>query len=158
MNKRKKENPRQSLQNKLLYLVYCAPKSRIRDEPGIRAKMCKSLGFTSDGHFYYHLQYLTDAGLIEQNRGYIRATIEGQREFMSSDIPSTFGLVSIGLGIFFLLWYPLNKLGYLNADGIIGAGVAIIFMGFMLRLQGKKDEPKLPKEARDFLKELKKKR
>lgn len=120
--------------------------------------MCQSLGFSSDGLFYYHLDHLTETGLIEQKNGYIAVTDEGKLEFRSTDTLSTFGLATVGIGISFFFWYVLFKLGYLNAEGVLGAGSVIVFIGFILYIQGKRVEPRLPPEARDFLKDLKKKR
>ena len=158
MTKKKINDELRSPRNKLLYFLYCAPKSRIKDEAGARAKMCQSLGFSSDGLFYYHLDHLTETGLIEQKNGYIAVTDEGKLEFRSTDTLSTFGLATVGIGISFFFWYVLFKLGYLNAEGVLGAGSVIVFIGFILYIQGKRVEPRLPPEARDFLKDLKKKR
>ena len=156
MNKRKLRNEIQSPRNKLLYLIYCAPKSSIKDEPGIKAKICKVLGFSSDGLFYYHLDYLTKSGLVEQHRGYIRATKEGKQEFELIEGPAVLAIATIFMGIMFFIWYIMFKLGYQTAEGILGAGFVTIFVGVLFYINAKRNEPKLPSEAHSFLKGLKK--
>lgn len=156
MNERKLTNEIQSPRNRLLYLIYCAPKSSIKDEPGIKAKIRKALGFSSDGLFYYHLDYLTKSGLVEQNGGYIRVTKEGKREFEIIETPANMAMATIFMGLTFFIYYIIIKLGYSTLEPVLSAGLVTIFIGILFYLNAKRNEPKLPEEARSFLKGLKK--
>lgn len=156
MNKRKLKNEIQSPRNKLLYLIYSAPKSRIRDEPGVRAKICRALDFSSDGLFYYHLKYLTESGLIEQQGGYIRITEEGEQEFEAAESLFAFGIIAIAMGITFFSLLILVKMGYLSISSIVGIGFVIVIVGVISYWKAKESRPKLPREARIFLEEIKK--
>jgi len=146
----------QSPRTKLLYFVHCAPKKRIKDNLGLKSKMSKALGYSSDGHFYYDLNYLLDSGMLVEKNGYIILTNEGKGEFEFYSTLFKNSIATFGAGIILLFYYLLLKFNLLTIDGIPMIGWILISVSALFLGIAKRNEPKLPIEARELLKETRK--
>ncbi len=169
----------QTLRTKLLYFIYCAPESRVKDEPGIKSKICKgfksgiifcsstipftmrfvevpikALGYKSDGHFHYDWNYLLESHMLQRDQGYFTVTDEGKKEFElhSSASKSTFIMIAVGLALIFVA--VGLKLRIFPAEGVAILGVVLIYFGVLFSMISKRNEPKLPIGARVLLRKL----
>ena len=105
----------QSPRTKLLYLIYSAPNSRIKAEPGIKSNLSAALGYKSDGHFHYDWNYLVTAGMVEEKQGYYQVTEEGKKEFAlhATAARSNTSMILIGVAtIFFTLHLRMENFAH----------------------------------------------
>lgn len=148
----------QSPRTRLLYLIYSAPNSRIKAAPGTKSGISAALGYKSDGHFHYDWNYLIGANMIEEKTGYYQVTDTGKKEFalystqaMSNWIMTIMGsaIVSFAITLYF-------KVLPVEAVALLGAlfGGALILVGGLFLLLGKKSKPNLSAEAKALLKEI----
>jgi hypothetical protein len=126
------------------------------DKPGVRARLSRDLEFSSDGHFYYHLNYLKDSGLIEIKDNCISITKEGKDQFEMNMGLKTFGGASLALGITLIMSYFFMKFGYFSLEGILYFALLAIGYGLVAFHRAKKNEPRLPESAKVFLSEIEK--
>ncbi len=144
----------QSPRTKLLYLIYSAPNSRIRAEPGVKSSICSALGYKSDGHFHYDWNYLVTAGMIEEKQGYFLVTDVGKREFALHSTASRSNLIMIIIGVAMVFFTFSLELGIVPVISVTFFGIALIFIGTIFLIIGRRSRPALPLEARVLLKEL----
>ncbi len=144
----------QSPRTKLLYLIYSAPNSRIKAEPGIKSNICSALGYKSDGHFHYDWNYLTGAGMVEEKNGYYTVTDAGKKEFALQSTASRSNLTMIFMGIAIIAFTVSIQFGLIPLLSVVLFGVALILIGLVFLLIGQKSRPELPPEAKDLLKDL----
>ena len=144
----------QSPRTKLLYFIYTASNSRIKAEPGVKSKLCSVLGYKSDGHFHYDWNYLISAGMIEEKHGYYLVTEEGKKEFAMHSTASRSNLTMIIMGIAIIFFTFSLQFGIVPVISVIFFGIALIIIGLVFLIIGRRSRPKLPLEARNLLKEL----
>jgi hypothetical protein len=144
----------QSPRTKLLYFIYSAPSSRIKAEPGVKSSMSSALGYKSDGHFHYDWNYLVTAGMIEEKQGHILVTDTGKNEFALHSTASMSNTIMIIMGVAMLLFTVGLSLEILPKESVAFFGIALIFIGFSFLLVSRRNQPKLPPEAKALLKEL----
>ena len=144
----------QSPRTKLLYLIYSASSSRVKDEPGVKSSMSSALGYKSDGHFHYDWNYLVRAGMIEEKQGYFLVTDTGKNEFALHSTASMSNTIMIVMGVAMILFTFGLSLGILPKESVAFFGIALISIGFSFLLVSRKNKPKLPPEAKALLKEL----
>jgi hypothetical protein len=144
----------QSPRTKLLYFIYSNPNSKIKAEPGVKSNICSALGYKSDGHFHYDWNYLTDAGMIEEQRGYFVVTESGKREFALHSTAARSNLTMILMGVVIIVFTFSIQFGLIPVLSVIFFGAALIAIGLVFLVVGRRSRPKLPSEARELIKEL----
>jgi len=144
----------QSPRTKLLYFIYSAPNSRIRAEPGVKSNICSALGYKSDGHFHYDWNYLINADMIEEKQGYYLVTDEGKKEFALHSTASRSNSIMIIIGVAAILFTFGLELKIVPIVTVAVFGAALIIVGFVFLIIGRRNRPELPLEARVLLKEL----
>ncbi len=146
----------QSPRTRLLYLLYSAPNSRIKSEPGIKSNLCAALGYKSDGHFHYDWNYLVSAGMIEEKQGYFQVTDQGKKEFALHSTASRSNEIMVLMGVAMIVFTFTLKFGILPDESVIFFGAVLIALGSIFWLVSRKNKPKLTPEAKELLKELNK--
>jgi len=144
----------QSPRTKLLYFIYSAPNSRIRAEPGVKSNICSALGYKSDGHFHYDWNYLINADMIEEKQGYYLVTDQGKKEFALHSTAARSNSIMIIIGIAAILFTFALELRIVPIITVAVFGAALIVIGFVFLIIGRRNRPELPFEARVLLKEL----
>ena len=144
----------QSPRTKLLYLIYSASSSRVKDEPGVKSSMSSALGYKSDGHFHYDWNYLVGAGMIEEKQGYFLVTDTGKNEFALHSTASMSNTIMIIMGVAMILFTIGLSFEILPKESAAFFGMALITIGSLFMLVNRKNKPKLPSEAKALLKEL----
>jgi hypothetical protein len=144
----------QSPRTKLLYFIYSASNNRIKAEPGVKSNLCSALGYKSDGHFHYDWNYLISASMIEEKHGYYLVTEEGKKEFAMHSTASRSNLSMIIMGIAIIFFTFSVQFGIVPVISVIFFGIALIVIGLVFLIIGRRSRPKLPIEARILLKEL----
>jgi hypothetical protein len=144
----------QSPRTKLLYFIYSAPNSRIKAEPGVKSNICSALGYKSDGHFHYDWNYLINADMIEEKQGYYLVTDEGKKEFALHSTASRSNSIMIIIGIAAVLFTFALELRIVPIIAVAVFGIALIIIGSIFLVIGRRNRPELPLEARVLLKEL----
>ena len=144
----------QAPRTKLLYFIYSAPSSRIKAEPGVKSSISSALGYKSDGHFHYDWNYLINAGMIEEKQGYILVTDTGKREFALQSTAAMSNSIMIVMGIAMVFFTFGLSLGILPEESVAFFGVALIFVGSLFYVIGRRNRPELTLEAKALLKEL----
>jgi hypothetical protein len=144
----------QSPRTKLLYFIYSAPNSRIKAEPGVKSNICSALGYKSDGHFHYDWNYLINADMIEEKQGYYLVTDEGKKEFALHSTASRSNSIMIIIGIAAVLFTFGLELRIVPIITVAVFGAALIAIGSVFLIIGRRNRPELPLEAKVLLKEL----
>ncbi len=143
----------QSPRTRLLYLIYSAPNSRVKAAPGVKSGVSAAVGYKSDGHFHYDWNYLIDAGMIEEKQGYYQVTDTGKKEFALYSTAAMSNWIMVIMGIAMVVFTFGLSFGFLPALSAAFFGAALILVGGMFLIVGKKSKPKLSGEAKAFLKE-----
>ncbi len=146
----------QAPRTKLLYLIYCAPHSRIKAVPGVKSQVCAALGYKSDGHFHHDWNYLKSSGMLEEKDGYFTVTESGKKEFALQSTASRSNQIIVAIGIVLVAFTFLLELKLVPVAGAAVFGVALIFLGALLSIFSRRNKPELPISARVLLKELRK--
>jgi hypothetical protein len=146
----------QSPRTKLLYFIYSAQGSKIKAEPGVKSNISNALGYKSDGHFHYDWNYLINAGMIEEKQGHFTVTDTGKKEFALYATASMNNWIMVIMGAAILGFTVGINFGFLPKESIAFFGAALILIGAMFLLIGKRTKPKLTAEAAELLKELNK--
>ena len=144
----------QSPRTKLLYFIYSAPNSRIKAEPGVKSSISSALGYKSDGHFHYDWNYLLTAGMIEEKQGYYVVTEEGKKEFALHSTASRSNSIMILIGIAIIAFTLGLELKLVPILSVTFFGIALIIIGSLFLIIGRRNKPKLTPEAKVLLKEL----
>jgi len=144
----------QSPRTKLLYFIYSAPGSRVKAEPGAKSSISNALGYKSDGHFHYDWNYLTGAGMIEEQHGYYIVTEAGKREFALHSTASRSNLTMILMGVAMIVFTFSIQFGLVPVLSVVFFGAALIAIGLVFLVVGQRSRPKLPAEAKELIKEF----
>lgn len=139
---------------KLLYFLYLAPHSRVRDDPGIKSKICKALGYRSDGHFYYDWESLLQSNMLKKEGDYFVVTDKGKEEFAfcSPTLRHNFLIIMVGTILIIIYGLIIKEILPLLAIGIFG--MILILLGLLLLMFDKRNEPELPFRAKVLLKNM----
>ena len=144
----------QSPRTRLLYFIYSAPSSRIKAEPGVKSSISSALGYKSDGHFHYDWNYLMNAGMIEEKQGYFLVTDTGKREFALQSTAAMSNSIMVVMGIALVFFTFGVSFGVLPEGAVAFFGAALIVVGSLFLLLGRRNRPELTLEAKILLKEL----
>ncbi len=144
----------QSPRTRLLYLIYSAPNSRIKSAPGAKSSISSALGYKSDGHFHYDWNYLLGANMIEEKNGYYQVTDTGKKEFALHSTAAMSNWIMVVMGIAIVSFTVGLNYELLPVWSVSFFGAALILVGGMFLLVGKKAKPDLSVEAKELLKEL----
>jgi hypothetical protein len=144
----------QSPRTKLLYFIYSAPSSRIKAEPGVKSSIGSALGYKSDGHFHYDWNYLINAGMIEEKQGYFLVTDTGKKEFALYSTAAMSNSIMVVMGIAMVFFTIGLSLGFLPKESVAFFGVALISIGSLFLVVGRRNKPEMTTEAKALLKEL----
>ena len=144
----------QSPRTRLLYLIYSAPNSRIKAAPGTKSSLSTALGYKSDGHFHYDWNYLTNAGMMQEKEGYYVVTDTGKKEFALYSTASMSNWIMVVMGVAIVFFTIGLNLGFLPNESAAFFGAALILVGSLFLLIGKRSKPKLPPQAKALLKEV----
>jgi hypothetical protein len=144
----------QSPRTKLLYFIYSAPSSGIRDVPGVKSSISSALGYKSDGHFHYDWNYLMSAGMIEEKQGHFLVTDTGKREFALQSTAAMSNSIMVVMGIAMVFFTIGLSLGILPKESVAFFGVALISIGSLFLIISRRNRPELPPKAKALLKEL----
>jgi hypothetical protein len=139
---------------KLLYFLYLAPGSRVRDDPGIKSKICKALGYKSDGHFYHDWECLLQTNMLKKEGDYFVVTDEGKEEFAFSSPTLRHNFLIIGVGMILIIIYKLIIEEILPILAIEVFGMILTLLGILLIMFAKRNEPELPFRAKVLLKKI----
>lgn len=145
----------QSPRTRLLYLIYSAPNSRVKAAPGTKSSISTALGYKSDGHFHYDWNYLKNAGMIEEKQGYYVVTDTGKKEFALYSTAAMSNWIMVIMGIAITSFTVGLHFNLLPPESIAFFGAALILVGALFLLLGKRTKPKLSSAAKALLKELK---
>lgn len=69
---------------KLLYYFY--KHKKVKDEVGLKSKIKKIIGYSSDGHMYSDLERLEKDGMISKEGDYWKVTNKGKFEFFHLEL------------------------------------------------------------------------
>ena len=116
--------------------------------------MSSALGYKSDGHFHYDWNYLVSAGMIEEKQNHFSVTDTGKNEFALQSTASMSNIIMIVMGAAMILFTMGLSLEILPTESVAFFGVALIIIGFSFLLVSRRNQPKLPPEAKALLKEL----
>ena len=144
----------QSPRTRLLYFIYSAPNSRIKAVPGTKSNLSSALGYKSDGHFHYDWNYLTSAGMIEEKHGYYLVTDTGKKEFALYSTAGMSNTIMVVMGISMVFFTIGLDLGILPKESVAFFGIALISIGSLFLLIGRRNKPELPPDAKALLKEI----
>jgi len=144
----------QSPRTKLLYFIYSAPNSKIKAEPGVKSSISSALGYKSDGHFHYDWNYLINAGMIEEKQGHFLVTDTGKKEFALQSTAAMNNWIMVVMGIAMVIFTIGLNLGFLPKESAAFFGAALILIGSLFLIVGRRNKPKLPPDAKALLKEL----
>jgi hypothetical protein len=144
----------QSPRTKLLYFIYSAPSSKIKAEPGVKSSISSTLGYKSDGHFHYDWNYLINAGMIEEKQGQFLVTDTGKKEFALQSTAAMNNWIMVVMGIAMVVFTIGLNLGFLPKESAAVFGAALILIGSLFLIIGRRNKPRLPPEAKTLLKEL----
>ena len=144
----------QSPRSKLLYFIYSAPGGRIKAEPGVKSGISSALGYKSDGHFHYDWNYLVNAGMIEEKQGWFLVTDTGKKEFALQSTASMSNSIMVVMGLAMVFFTLGLEIGILPTESVAFFGLALILIGSLFLVIGRRNRPELPVEARTLLKEL----
>jgi hypothetical protein len=144
----------QSPRTKLLYFIYSAPGSRIKAEPGVKSSISSTLGYKSDGHFHYDWNYLINAGMIEEKQGWFLVTDTGKKEFALQSTASMSNSIMVVMGFAMVFFTAGLEIGILPKESVAFFGLALIVIGSLFLVIGRRNRPKLPVEAKTLIKEL----
>ena len=144
----------QSPRTRLLYFIYSAPNSKIKAEPGAKSSISSALGYKSDGHFHYDWNYLMNAGMIEEKQGHFLVTDTGKKEFALQSTAAMNNWIMVVMGIAMVLFTVGLSLEILPKESVAFFGAALILIGSLFLIIGKRNKPKLSSEAKALLKEL----
>ncbi len=144
----------QSPRTKLLYFIYTAPNSKIKAEPGVKSSISSAIGYKSDGHFHYDWNYLMNAGMIEEKQGYFLVTDTGKREFALYSTAAMSNTIMVVMGVAMVFFTVGLSFGVLPKLSVAFFGIALISIGSLFLLLGRRNKPDLPPQAKTLLKEL----
>ncbi len=144
----------QSPRTRLLYLIYSAPNSRIKAAPGAKSSISTALGYKSDGHFHYDWNYLIGAGMIEEKQGFFQVTDTGKKEFALHSTANMSNWIMVIMGIAIVSFTVGLHFELLPVESIAFFGGALILVGALFLVIGKKSKPNLSPQAKDLLKEF----
>jgi len=144
----------QSPRTKLLYFIYSAPNSKIKAEPGVKSSISSALGYKSDGHFHYDWNYLINSGMIEEKQGHFLVTDTGKKEFALQSTAAMNNWIMVVMGIAMVVFTIGLNLGFLPKESAAFFGAALILIGSLFLIVGRRNKPKLPPDAKALLKEL----
>lgn len=144
----------QSPRTRLLYFIYSAPGSKIKAEPGVKSSMSSALGYKSDGHFHYDWNYLMNAGMIEEKQGHFLVTDTGKKEFALYSTASMSNSIMVVMGIAMVFFAVGVSLEILPKESVAFFGAALILIGSLFLVIGRRNKPELPPKAKALLKEL----
>lgn len=116
--------------------------------------MSNALGYKSDGHFHYDWNYLISAGMIEEKQDHFFVTDKGKNEFALHSTVSMSNTIMIVMGVAMILFTFGLSLEILPKESVAFFGITLILIGFSFLLVSKRNQPKLPQEAKTLLKEL----
>ncbi|MGD0451569.1 MAG: hypothetical protein ABSA79_11035 [Candidatus Bathyarchaeia archaeon] len=144
----------QSPRTKLLYFIYSAPNSKIKAEPGVKSSISSALGYKSDGHFHYDWNYLMNAGMIEEKQDHFLVTETGKKEFALYSTAAMSNTIMVVMGIAMVFFTVGLSFGILPKVSVAFFGIALISIGSLFLILGRRNKPDLPHQARALLKEL----
>lgn len=144
----------QSPRTRLLYFIYSALGSKIKAEPGVKSSMSSALGYKSDGHFHYDWNYLMNAGMIEEKQGHFLVTDTGKKEFALYSTASMSNSIMVVMGIAMVFFAVGVSLEILPKESVAFFGAALILIGSLFLVIGRRNKPELPPKAKALLKEL----
>ena len=144
----------QSPRTKLLYFIYSASSSKIKAEPGVKSSLSSALGYKSDGHFHYDWNYLINAGMIEEKQGYLLVTETGKKEFALQSTAAMSNTIMVVMGIAMVFFTIGLDIGILPEYSVAFFGMALISIGALFLIIGRRNKPELPPRAKALLKEL----
>lgn len=144
----------QSPRTKLLYFIYSAPNSKIKAEPGVKSSISSALGYKSDGHFHYDWNYLINSDMIEEKQGHFLVTDTGKKEFSLQSTAAMNNWIMVVMGIAMVVFTIGLNLGFLPKESAAFFGAALILIGSLFLIVGRRNKPKLPPDAKALLKEL----
>ncbi|MGE5532766.1 MAG: hypothetical protein ACM3UN_00295 [Bacillota bacterium] len=144
----------QSPRTRLLYFIYSAPSSKIKAEPGVKSNISSALGYKSDGHFHYDWNYLMNAGMIEEKQGYFLVTDTGKKEFALQSTATMNNWIMVAMGIAMVFFTVGLNFRILPIESVAAFGAALILIGSLFLIVGRRTKPKLPPEAKALFKEL----
>jgi hypothetical protein len=144
----------QSPRTRLLYFIYSAAGSKIKDEPGVKSNISSALGYKSDGHFHYDWSYLINARMIEEKQGYFLVTDTGKKEFALHSTAAMSNSIMVVMGLAMVFFAVGINFGILPKESIAFFGAALILIGSLFLLISRRNRPQLPLKAKTLLKEL----
>jgi hypothetical protein len=147
----------QSPRTKLLYFIYSAPSSKIKAEPGIKSSMSSALGYKSDGHFHYDWNYLISAGMIEEKQGYFTVTDTGKKEFALYSTANMSNSIMVIMGVAMIFFTVGLSLEILPKESVAFFGGALVLIGSLFLILGRRNKPELSPNAKALLKEINRK-
>jgi ABC-type multidrug transport system fused ATPase/permease subunit len=92
--------------------------------------------------------------MIEEKQGYYLVTEEGKKEFALHSTASRSNLSMIIVGIAIIFFTFSVQFGIVPVISVIFFGIALIIIGLVFLVIGRRSRPKLPLEAKGLLKEL----
>lgn len=91
--------------NRYRLLYYFHRHKEVEDREGLKAKLRKLIGYSSDGHLYHDLEDLVSEGMIEKKGERWRITRQGDFEFVYLDRLKSFSRLLLGLAAYFSLFF-----------------------------------------------------
>ncbi len=120
----------------------------------MKSSISSALGYKSDGHFHYDWNYLVTAGMIEEKQGYFIVTDTGKREFALYSTASMSNSIMVIMGVAMVFFTIGISLNLLPRESMAFFGAALILIGTLFLVLGRRNKPELPSKAKVLLKEL----
>lgn len=136
----------------LYFIVYKGGK--IREEPGLNARLIRLFDYKSDGHFYADWNALHSEGYLVSEDGQVVATKSARKEFSFLTFLQLAEGISFGVtaSLFFYLvadTFQLSIFGialYNNNNVLLLSAVALLIVGILARKIFRDFAPELPSE------------
>lgn len=95
-----------------------------------------------------------NAGMIEEKQGYFLVTDTGKREFALYSTAAMSNTIMVVMGIAMVFFTVGLSFGILPKVSVAFFGIALISIGSLFLLLGRRNKPDLPPQAKALLKEL----
>jgi hypothetical protein len=119
--------------------------------------MSSALGYKSDGHFHYDWNYLIGAGMIEEKQGYFTVTDTGKKEFALYSTANMSNSIMVIMGVAMIFFTVGLSLEILPKESVAFFGGALVLIGSLFLILGRRNKPELSPNAKALLKEINRK-
>lgn len=116
---------------RLLYFIWF--RGKVKDEPGLKAKLARLFGYKSDGHFYVDWDFLFENGFLVSEGGYIVATDKAQKQFSFLTLIKIMQWLSLVIAVALILFITASDLHWNPPLLVLDSNLVIaVSAGFLI--------------------------